>query len=81
MHAFSSVGDRDRLVLNVPKERLDMARGFDKSTWPNINDRQYQAEMERYLNGVPATRGSSSSGASGTGTTAGSAGTRGTTTR
>lgn len=55
MRAFSFSADHDKPVLNVPKNRFDMTRGFDKNHWPNINDRKYQTELDRYLKSVPAS--------------------------
>lgn len=73
MRAFNIVGDREqRLVLNVAKDRLDMARAFDQDKWPNLNDSRYQSDMRRYLDSMQT---SGSSGTAATGARSGSTGT------
>ncbi len=38
----------EQLVLNVPKERLESAPGFDKDNWPNFADQSYRNEISSY---------------------------------
>lgn len=33
------------MVLNIPKERLKNAKGFDKDNWPNMADHTWAAEL------------------------------------
>jgi sporulation protein YlmC with PRC-barrel domain len=40
--------DGDRLVLDVPKERLKDAPGFERNRWPNWGDERYRGEVDRY---------------------------------
>lgn len=40
-------------VLNVPKERLKQAPGFDKDAWPDIADRQWQQAVFGFYNVTP----------------------------
>jgi sporulation protein YlmC with PRC-barrel domain len=54
MRAFSYAGKRDDLVLNVDKSVIDTARAFDKSRWPDVNDRNYMSDIDRYLGTVGA---------------------------
>ena len=35
-----------RLVLDVPKERLENAPGFDKDNWPNMADRTWGESIQ-----------------------------------
>jgi sporulation protein YlmC with PRC-barrel domain len=37
-----------RFVLNVDKERLEAAPGFDKDHWPNMNDPSWQAQVNDF---------------------------------
>jgi sporulation protein YlmC with PRC-barrel domain len=49
-------GNRDGdLVLNVPREQLDMKRGFDENAWPDINDQAYRREVGGWLDHFPPT--------------------------
>ena len=43
----------DDLVLNVSKESLNNTPGFDKNSWPKLNDPKWTADIDRYL--VPTT--------------------------
>ena len=40
--------DDDHLVLNVSKERLKQAPGFDKSHWPNMADPRWIHDVDTY---------------------------------
>ncbi len=41
-------GENKHLVLNVSKERLKDAPGFDKDHWPNFADPAFAARMSGY---------------------------------
>ncbi len=45
--------DNDVLVLNVDKDRLKKAPGFDKNNWPNLSDRSYEAKVYSYYGQRP----------------------------
>ena len=45
--------DRQCFVLNVAKERLKIAPGFDKDNWPGTQDRTFQTEVYRFYNVRP----------------------------
>jgi sporulation protein YlmC with PRC-barrel domain len=45
-------GDTERYVLNVDKERLKNAPGFEKNTWPNMADRSWAEQIHAFY-GVP----------------------------
>lgn len=40
--------DNERFVLNVDKERLKDAPGFDKDDWPNFADPRFQETIHSY---------------------------------
>jgi len=49
----------DHYVLNVSKEALKNAPGFDKSRWPDFADRNWSADIDRFYTGQrSATSGS-----------------------
>jgi sporulation protein YlmC with PRC-barrel domain len=41
-------GEHQQLILNVDKERLKNAPGFDKDHWPNFADTQFAAKIQQY---------------------------------
>ncbi|HEY0877457.1 MAG TPA: PRC-barrel domain-containing protein [Zeimonas sp.] len=45
----------DKLVMNVDKERLEKAPGFDKNKWPSFADSKYTGEVDKYY-GADSTR-------------------------
>jgi sporulation protein YlmC with PRC-barrel domain len=45
--------DADKVVLDVPKEKLQSAPGFDKKNWPNMADRTWGEEVHRYYGQRP----------------------------
>ena len=45
--------DKDRIVLNVDKEVLKNAPGFDKSDWPDLSDEKYTAQINVYYQYKP----------------------------
>ncbi|HEX5413891.1 MAG TPA: PRC-barrel domain-containing protein [Terriglobia bacterium] len=42
-----------RFILNVDKERLKNAPGFDKDRWPNMADRAWGAQVFTYYGSKP----------------------------
>lgn len=46
---FKPAADDDKLVLNVDKEKLKDAPGFDKDKWPEWNDNRYRRDVDRYF--------------------------------
>ena len=43
-----------RLVLNVAKERLERAPGFDKDQWPDMADQAWGATIHSYYGSKPS---------------------------
>jgi sporulation protein YlmC with PRC-barrel domain len=43
----------DKFVLNVDKERLKNAPGFEKSNWPNMADRRWAEQVYGFYNVTP----------------------------
>lgn len=53
--------DNHRFILNVPKEKLESAPGFDKDNWPNFADPQFGESIYghygmRYQSATSGTR-------------------------
>jgi sporulation protein YlmC with PRC-barrel domain len=48
----AKVGEDDTYVLNVAKEKLTNAPGFDKNNWPDMANRQWGEEIHSYY-GIP----------------------------
>lgn len=42
-----------RFVLDVEKEKLERAPGFDKSDWPNMADRNWETSVYSYYGSKP----------------------------
>jgi hypothetical protein len=42
-----------RFVLNVEKDRLKQAPGFDKDKWPNMVDQAWAKEIHSYYGTTP----------------------------
>lgn len=57
--AFKASRDKDELVLNVEKERLKNAPGFDRKNWPDMSDNRYRGEVDRYFKSDSAVPGKS----------------------
>jgi sporulation protein YlmC with PRC-barrel domain len=49
----AKAGDDNTLVLNVDKEKLKNAPGFDKNSWPNMADRTWGKEIHTYYGVAP----------------------------
>ena len=47
-HAFTMDTDNDRFILDVDKERLKNAPGFDKDHWPSMADQRWGTEVHAY---------------------------------
>jgi sporulation protein YlmC with PRC-barrel domain len=45
--------DAKNLVLNVSKDRLKTAEGFDKNNWPNFADEQWATKTHKYYEQTP----------------------------
>src|SRR4029453_4922421 len=43
-----------RFVLNVEKDRLKDAPGFDKTQWPNMSDQSWAKQIHSYYGTTPA---------------------------
>lgn len=37
-----------RVVINVPRERLEQAPGFDKDAWPDFADSTFRSSIDTY---------------------------------
>lgn len=48
MSAIKIDTENKRCVLNVDKERLKNAPGFDKDNWPNTTDPSWQSSVQSY---------------------------------
>lgn len=48
--------ENEEIVLDVPKERLENAPGFDKDNWPQTTDRQWLSEVHSYYGYDPYWR-------------------------
>jgi len=46
--ALTLDADRKCFVLNMPKERLEHAPGFDKDRWPSMADEKWAIEVHDY---------------------------------
>lgn len=46
---FSEDADGKKLTLNVDKEKLKRAPGFERANWPDFNRDRYRADVERYF--------------------------------
>lgn len=40
--------ENERIVLDVEKEKLENAPGFDKDNWPHTSDREWMMEVHSY---------------------------------
>lgn len=52
-HALTLDTQHKRFVLNVEKERLQNAPGFDKDKWPNMADQSWANEIHSYYGTKP----------------------------
>jgi len=49
MTAFRASGDKDTLILDIDKERLKKAPGFERAKSPDWNNPEYRAQVDRYF--------------------------------
>lgn len=50
-----SLNQREKVfILNIDKERLKNAPGFDKKNWPDTSDRIWQTEVQRFYDSPPS---------------------------
>ncbi len=40
--------ENEQMILNVPKEKLEKAEGFDKDNWPDFADPTFQRNLYSY---------------------------------
>lgn len=52
--AFRVDPEKERLVLDVSRERLKDAPGFDSNHWPNFADPGFAGELDRHYGRSPA---------------------------
>lgn len=45
--------DNREVVVNVDKEQLENAPGFDKDNWPEVTDNAWIADVYRYYESTP----------------------------
>jgi sporulation protein YlmC with PRC-barrel domain len=51
--ALKPTADRKAFTLDVPKERLQKAPGFDKKNWPDLNNTQWAVDVHTYYKVKP----------------------------
>ena len=51
--ALKPTTDKKAFTLDIPKERLEKAPGFDKKNWPDLANRQWGADIHTYYNVPP----------------------------
>ena len=51
--ALKLAEDHKTFTLDVPKERLQKAPGFDKNDWPDLNNRQWGQDIHTYYAVTP----------------------------
>ena len=56
-HALTLDTTNKRFVLDVEKDRLDNAPGFDKDQWPDMADTAWAKEVHEYYGVTPYTDG------------------------
>ena len=52
-HAFTMDTDNHRFILDVDKERLSKAPGFDKDHWPSMADQTWALQVHTYYSTRP----------------------------
>lgn len=45
--------DYNSFILNIPKEKLEKAPGFDKDNWPDMADRTWGESIHKYYEKTP----------------------------
>lgn len=56
VRAFSPASDKDELVLNVARERLKAAPGFDSNKYPDFNRPDYRTQVDTYFGPTVAVK-------------------------
>lgn len=46
-------GDEEEFILNIAREKLEDAPGFDKQYWPDTADRQWGESIHRHYGVTP----------------------------
>ena len=57
VNLFKPGKDPEQVVLNIEKDRLRNAPGFDRNNWPDMGDNRYRGDVDRYYQSEPAKRG------------------------
>lgn len=47
-HGFTLNTAREVIIMDVPKERLENAEGFDKDDWPDLTDPEFARRIYTY---------------------------------
>jgi sporulation protein YlmC with PRC-barrel domain len=71
--AFTVDQDNEQLVLNVAKDKLQNAPGFDKDNWPDFADQSWMRQTNDYY-GYGGSTGGSGYGSTGGGMGGGTSG-------
>jgi len=45
--------EHKRFTLDVAKDRMDIAPGFDKDSWPNMSNQEWAKEVHNYYGTTP----------------------------
>ncbi len=45
--------EEERFILDIPKEKLDNAPGFDKDHWPSMADQRWARDLHSYYDVTP----------------------------
>ncbi|MFY9551868.1 MAG: PRC-barrel domain-containing protein [Thermoanaerobaculia bacterium] len=53
MQAMKLSREEKKLILDIDKEKLKNAPGFDKNHWPDFNDRSYGSKLYSYYGYTP----------------------------
>ena len=53
MEALTVDPEQHEFVLNVPRETLEKAPGFDKNNWPNTDDLEWQSKVYSHFGYKP----------------------------
>ncbi|HEX4884019.1 MAG TPA: PRC-barrel domain-containing protein [Casimicrobiaceae bacterium] len=48
LEKFERMSERGKLVLNVDKEKMKSAPGFDDKSWPNFSTATYRGEVDKF---------------------------------
>jgi sporulation protein YlmC with PRC-barrel domain len=57
VNLFTAGKKQSELVLNLEKDKLKNAPGFDRNHWPDLNDNRYRGDVDRYHKSESADRG------------------------